>query len=114
MTTGEIIFNSLNTDDIIYRIGCYKKVFFYMNGKLMFNPPFNIYSPISSYIGNDLGLHIHDTQFFLNEIYHPIGDWMSSIEKAKTIKKNEENSKKRKKELDVFIKYLREAGKIVQ
>ena len=65
---------------------------------------------------NDLGLFVNNSRDFL--LVEGYMDWyfLSKNENDREVilKEKEENSKKRNKELEVFIEHLRKAGKIVE
>jgi len=119
VTSGEIVFAAKKVDEIISHAGFPSELNFLIDGKPVFVPSI----PISQFNGsrfccspcpwdgmNDLGLFIlNSSAFHLIEGYLP---WF--FEGGLTLKQQEENSQKRKKELEVLIVYLRKAGKIVE
>jgi hypothetical protein len=109
---GEIVFAGLNVEDLSRSIGNYTTVYFFIGETLVFNPPLKIYSPISSMSSNDLQMNIGDGKIYLWEFYQ-LWDWMTdTAEREARLKAQAENSKMRKKQLEVFYKYLSDAGKI--
>lgn len=109
---GEIIFNNLNVEDLSRSIGNYSTIYFFIGETLVFYPPIKIYSPISSMSSNDLQMNIGDGKIYLWEFYQT-WDWMTdAAERESKLKAQEENSMMRKKQLEVFFKYLSDAGKI--
>ena len=119
VTSGEIVFTAKKVDEIISHAGFSSELNFLIDGKPVFVPSI----PISQFNGspfccspcpwdgmNDLGLVIlNSSAFLLIEGYFP---W--HFEGGLTLKEQEENSQKRKKELEVLIVYLKKAGKIVE
>ena len=60
---------------------------------------------------NDLEINIYEDRFHLVEFYQ-FWDYLPAAERETMLKTQEENAKMRKAQLDVFFKYLSEAGKI--
>ena len=125
VNSGEIVFTNAVKNGILSHREHDLELQLFVGHKPVFDPPL----PIGYFEGeryccspcpwagmNDLGLFIFtkSSGFFLLEGYLP-WDYFSDNEKdrEKILKKQEENSKKRKKELEVLIEHLREAGKIV-
>jgi len=110
---GEIVFtNSLKADELLARFGLYTTVYFFLDEKLLFDPPIKIYHPLSSMSSNDLQMNITlDGRVYLSEFYQ-FWDWLPVAEREAKLKEQEANSKMRKKQLDVFFRYLSDAGKI--
>jgi len=109
---GEIVFAGLNVEDLSRSIGNYTTVYFIIGERLVFDPPLKIYTPISSMSSNDLQMNIGAGKIYLHEHYQ-LWDWMTdTVEREARLKAQAENSKMRKKQLEVFFKYLSDAGKI--
>ena len=125
VTTGEIVFIDEKMDEIISRASLYSELNFFIDAKPVFVPsiatmPLNgdryCGSPLPWASLNDLGLLILNSETcFLIEGYLP-WHFLSDDENDREaiLKKQEENSKKRSKELKVLIAYLSKAGKIVE
>ena len=112
LETGEIIFAEVKADNIRYRIGLYYTLYFYLNEKPLFDPPLRIHSEVSS-IMDVLGLSIWETKIYFHK-HTQNYDFMPAAEREILEKEQEKLVQKRKTEMDVFIKYLRDAGKIVE
>jgi len=112
--TGEIVFIDLKTDDIEGTFGLYTTVYFFLNDKPLFDPPIKIQSGVSSFASNDLELRLFGEDGIRLWIFYASFDWYPDAEREVMLKEKEENSKKRQKQLDVLIEYLRGAGKIVE
>ena len=110
---GEIVFTDLKVDDLSRRFGHYTTVYFFIGETLVFNPPVQIYNPFSSMSANDLQMNIFDGKIYLVEFYQ-LWDWLPVTEREARLKAQEKNSKMRKKQLDVFFKYLTDNGKFVK
>ena len=107
---GELIFNDLKVEQL--SIGLYTTIYIFIGETLVFDPPIKIYSPVSSMSSNDLQMSIYDGKIRLMEFYQS-WEWMSDPAAInEKLKAQEENSKMRKQQLDVFFKYLSDAGKI--
>ena len=110
---GELVFTDLKVEDLSKRFGHYTTIYLFIGETLVFDPPIMIYNPIASMSSNDLQMSIGEGKIALVEFYQS-WDWMSAAEREARLKAQEENSKKRKMQLDVFFKYLTDAGKIVE
>ena len=78
------------------------------------NPSIEIFAPISSIRRDDLQMSLGiDGVIYLTEFYQSF-DWMSEADRAEMKKQQAEISAKRKKEMEVFINYLSDAGKIIR
>jgi len=108
---GEMVFADLKADDLSKRFGHYTYVYFFIGETLLFDPPIKIYNPFSSMSANDLQMTIYDGKIYLIEFYQ-YWDYLPTSERDARLKAQEENSKMRKKQLDVFFEYLSDAGKI--
>jgi len=108
---GELVFTDKKADDLSRLFGHYTMIHFFIGEKLLFDPPIKIFNPFSSMSANDLQMSIFDDKIFLVEFYQ-FWDWLPAAEREAKLKAQEENSKMRKKQLDVFFKYLSDAGKI--
>ena len=115
--SGEIVFSDKKIDQIISRASLYSEFRFFIYDKPVFDPPIPSMklegdrfcgSPLPWAYWNDLGLLILNSKnCYLLKGYEP---WYS----LSPNEKQEENSKRRKKELDYFIEYLSRFGKIVE
>ena len=117
MFFGEIEFINIKTDDLLYGIGTHATVYFLLDDKLLFDPPIRIYAPGASMSSNDLQMLFSRSadKFLLFEYYRDYSNdsWLTEEEREEILKEHEEISKMRKKQLDVFIKYLSDAGKLI-
>ena len=125
VATGEIVFIDRKVDEIISRISLYSELNFIIDDKPVFVPSIPTMhfegnrfcaSPLPWAWWNDLGLLILNSKAcYLTEGYLP-WHFLSSDDNDREaiLKQQEENSEKRKKELEVFIEYLRETGKIIE
>lgn len=115
---GEIVFSGLKADDVMYNIGLYHTIYFYVGETLLFDPPIKLHQPYSSYCPEDLYMFIDYSRdkFLLSEWYRVCDNdnWLSAAEKKAIRKQQEENSKMRKRQVDVFFKYLKDNGKLVE
>ncbi|MDR2776363.1 MAG: hypothetical protein LBC19_16820 [Tannerella sp.] len=107
LSTTEIAFVGFTVDDLYERhVGFSSAVSFYLGEKLLYEA--NCVSPATAgkpY--HDLTLTWFDDKFYLSDGYP-----QTENEEWKQIR--EENAQKRKTEWDIFLKYLRDAGKIVE
>jgi len=110
---GELVFTDLKADDLSKRFGHYTTVYFFIGETPVFDPPIRIYNPYSSMSANDLQMSIFDDKIYLVEFYQ-LWDWMPAAEREPKLKAQEENSKMREKQLDVFFKYLTDNSKLVK
>jgi len=112
---GEIVLNSsLKADELLTRFGLYTTVNFFLDNKPLFDPPIKIYHPVSSMSSNDLQINISmDDKLYLIEFYQ-LWDWLPAAEREAKLKEQEENSNMRRKQLDVFFKYMNDTGKLVK
>ena len=129
VTTGEIVLTDSKADEIVSLASHYSEypeLQIFIKGKKVFVPKI----PISHFSGdlfcctpcpwesmNDLGLFVflNSNTFLLIEGYLP-WQFLSDNEKDREsiLQKQEENSKRRNKELKVLIGYLDTTGKIVE
>ena len=110
---GEIVLNNtVQVEDFLNRFGLYTSVIFFLDNEPIFNPPLKIFHVAASTITDDLELRMtKDNRIFLTEFYQS-WEWMPPANREEKLKEQEENSKMRQKQLDVFFKYLNDAGKI--
>ena len=109
---GEIVFADMRADDLVHSFGLYTTVYFYIGETLLFDPPIKLYSPVSSISPDDLCMSIYNDKFILREFYQT-WSWLPAFQRAAKLKAQEKKSKMRKKQLDVFFKYLNDKGKLV-
>ena len=125
VSSGEIVFTKAAVNGILSHIDHYPLLQLFIGHEPVFAPPI----PISQFNGNrydcspcpwdgmnDLGLFVFNSSSFrLIEGYFP---WHfltdNENDREAILKEQEENSKKRNKELEVLIEHLRKAGKIVE
>ena len=126
ITTGEIIFTDWKQEKIISHASSYSEMHFFIDNKPVFVPsiPTMIWkggflcgSPFPWASMNDLGflISLDSKTCCLVEEYLPwhfLSD--NANDKEAILKQQEENSKKRSKELDILIEYLRKTGRIVE
>ena len=105
--SGQIVFTDKKANDLKEHFEEYPTVFFFLHGELVFDPPVPTFFPwLTSEPPSGLHLRYERSNygdvFYLTEIYS-IGNLP-----------DDETKEKRKKQLDVFIKYLRDVGKIIE
>ena len=113
VANGEIIFTDTVLCEIISHVGYSSYLHFLIADKPVFAPPITIHSPLSSAGADDLHFSIWNSRICLSE-YYQSWDWLSEAERKIKQKEQEETHKKRKKELDLLLKYLNNAGKITE
>jgi len=106
----EIVFAKVKADDIRYRIGLFSELYFYLNNELLFDPPLRIHSEVSSII-DVLGLSIWGSKIYFRSHIQNY-DFLPAPDREAREKEQAELVQKRQKEMEVFIKYLNDAGKI--
>jgi len=115
---GEIKFTNLSTRDLDATPAyLFDSVVFVLNGILIFDPPIRMTIPASNMIYNDLQIYcdVRGDKFMLFEYYrdHTYDLWMPADERERLHKEYQDNSIMRRKQLDVFIKYLNDTGKLI-
>ena len=125
VNSGEIVFTKAKVNEILSHINHNPELQLFIGNKPVFIPPIAIVhfegdrycgSPLPWAGLNDLGLIIFNSKAcLLTEGYMP-WHFLSENEKDREsiLKKQEETSKKRKKELEVLVEHLSKAGKIVE
>ena len=123
VNSSEIVFTQEKVNEILSHIDQRQELQLFIGNKPVFVPPIMIFclegdrycgSPLPWAGLNDLGLIIFNSKVcLLTEGYMPSA-LLPDDEKKVILKKQEETSKKRKKELEVLIKHLSKAGKIVE
>lgn len=116
-TTGEIVF----TDQIIDKLnrpnekGTFCQLTFYFEEEPLFNS-IPITTAISSLMYNNLVLisMIYDSKFYFTKGYPEIAEVWDDDLKNKTRKEREEQFKKYEAGWDIFINYLKDAGKLIR
>jgi hypothetical protein len=125
VTSGEIVFVKGKADEIISRINQYSELRFFIDNKSVFVPSLSTIhfdgnrfcgSPLPWANLNDLGLLVlNSSACFLVEGYFPWHFISDNVDDREAIlKKQEDNAKKREKEMKVLIEYLKKAGKNVE
>ena len=114
---GEIEFTNLSPENIHFSHGLYSFLYLSLDDTLLFSPPIQIHSFLSSWLPDDLKIFIYydkyyKKRFYLTEYYQP-WDWLPEEEREQKIKGDEENSIMRGKQLEIFFKYLNDKGKII-
>jgi len=110
---GEMVFTKEKTEEIISRARLHSELHFFIDGKPVFSPPIKIYFGWGSLDDIDLQFRISDyNKIYLTDIYQHL-DSLLVIDREILEKEFEANRQKRKQEMDVLIKYLSDAGKIV-
>ena len=114
VNTGEIAFVESKLEVIKSRLGLWSQLEFFIDEMPVFVPPIWIHSPLSSAGAGDLNLRLGGPDF--DKIYFAMWfnswEWLPEAERKIKQKEDDEIAKKRKKELEVFIEYLNDAGKI--
>ena len=125
VSSGEIVFTQAKVNEILSHIDHYPEFQLFIGNKPVFVPPLTIIhfegdrycgSPLPWASMNDLGLIFFNSKACILSEGYLSWHFLSDNEKDREIllKKQEENSKKRKQELDVLIEHLSKAGKIVE
>ena len=112
MITEEIVFNndSFVLDSLAFSYSIYN---IYFNDKLLLENIFRAF-PIYSWVLNDLVFYCDFDKLYLNDGYPSLKYFNlnpTQVEEWQIIR--DENAQKRKEGWDIFINYLRNAGKIV-
>jgi len=113
---GEMVFTNLKADDLSKRFGHYTTMYFFIGETLLFDPPIKVFNPLSSMSANDLQMRLDvfgGNNISLEELYQ-LWDWLPEDEREPLLKAQAENSEMRKRQLDVFFKYLNDTGKLVK
>jgi hypothetical protein len=112
-SVGEMVFTKEKTEEIISRARLHSELHFFIDGKPVFSPPIKIYFGWGSLDDIDLQFRISDyDKIYLTDIYQHL-DSLLVIDREILEVEFEANRQKRKQEMDVLIKYLSDAGKIV-
>ena len=110
---GEMVFTKEKTVEIISRARLHSVLHFFIDGKPVFSPPIKIYFGWGSLDDIDLQFRISDyDKIYLTDIYQHL-DSLLVIDREILEIEFEANRLKRKLEMEVLIKYLSDAGKIV-
>ena len=112
--SNQIIFTELKTKELKERIEQFVTLFFYLHGELVFDPPIPTYFPIPPSITDPTSNQPSDLQLiytsnavdgaFYLVILHNLMDGPPDVEMIE----------KREKQLEVFIEYLRDMGKVIE
>ena len=112
---GQICFTEAKMNEIISRVELYSELHFLIDDKLVFDPPIRIYRGLAlSFSDADFDLQFRYDGFnvFLTDVYMTL-DSISSGERETMMEELTANKQKRQQEFDVFIAYLKDAGKLV-
>ena len=112
---GQIRFTEEKLDEIISRVELYSELHFLIDDKPVFDPPIRIYRGLGlSFSDADFDLQFRYDGFnvFLTDVYMTL-DSISSGERESMMEELAANKQKRQQELDVFIAYLKDTGKLV-
>ena len=111
---GEIIFAEATKDEIISRVSHHSVLQFFIDNKPVFDPPIGIYLGWGTVGDADLQFRISDYgHIYLTNAYQHL-DSMLIIDREILEAEFEANKQKRQVQLDVFIEYLSNAGKITE
>ena len=111
---GQIFFNKEKLNMIMSRVTLYSELGFFIDDKPVFDPPIRIYHGWAlSHDDFDLQFRYDGYTVFLTDAYMML-DSVPAGDRAAKQMEIEANKEKRKKELDVLIKYLSDAGKVVE
>ena len=114
VSSGEIVFAEATKDEIISRVSHHSVLQFFIDNKPIFDPPIGIYLGWMSLGDADLQFRISDYgHIYLTNAYQHL-DSMLFIDREILEIEFEANKQKRQEQLDVFIEYLSNAGKIVE
>ena len=86
-------------------------IIFLHKNKILFHLP--VFSPTFKRVHNDYVIFIDEPKYFFLDAYPEIYEEWPDFIKARVRKEREENAKKQKKNWDTFIRYMNNAGKIV-
>ena len=116
VSTGEIVFVQSKLDKIASCLFLWKQLDFFLDDKPVFVPPLWLHAPHSSAGAGDLHLRLDGPDFdkICFKMWFNSWEWLPEAERKIKQKEDEEIAKRRTKELDVLIKFLRETGKIVE
>ena len=116
VSTGEIVFVKSKLDEITSRLFLWSQLDFFLDNKPVFVPPLWIHAPHSSAGAGDLHLRLFGPDFdkICFNMFFNSWEWLPEAEREKKQKEDEEIAKRRTKELDVLISFLKETGKIVE
>ena len=112
--SGEIVFTEEKFDDIMARVSLHTELHFFIDDKPVFDPPIQInYGWRVSFDDFDLQFRTDGHKIHLTEWYMIVDSLPEVYRELKQLEM-EANRQHRKKELEVFIEYLKSAGKIGQ
>ncbi|MDR1155076.1 MAG: hypothetical protein LBL04_10205, partial [Bacteroidales bacterium] len=112
---GQIRFTEEKLNEIVTRVELYSELHFLIDDRPVFDPPIRIYRGWDFSFSDadfDLQFRYDGSNVFLTDAYMALDSIASGDKEAKR-KEMEANRQKRQQELDVFIKYLKDAGKLV-
>jgi len=114
VSSGEIVFAEATKDEIIFRVSHHSVLQFFIDSKPVFDPPIGIYLGWGLLGDADLQFRISDYgNIYLTNAYQHF-DSLLVIDREILEIEFEANKQKRQKELDIFIEYLSNSGKIVE
>ena len=109
--SGEIVFTEEKFDDIMSRVSLHTELHFFIDDKPVFAPPIQIhYGWGVSFEDFDLQFRTDGHKIHLTEWYM-IVDSLPEVDRELKQLEMEANRQHRKKELEVFVEYLSNAGK---
>ena len=112
---GQIHFTEEKLNEIISRVELYSELHFLIDDKPVFDPPLRIYRGFSLSFDDadfDMQFRYDGGNVFLTDVYMTL-DSISLGEMEAQMEKLAANKQKRQQEFDVFIAYLKDAGKVV-
>jgi len=113
ITTGEIVFAENKVNNVISRVSLHSELHFFIDDKPVFSPPIRIHHGwVSSNDDFDLQFRTDGITVYLTDAYMNI-DSLPAVERESIRVEIETNKERRRKELEVFIRYLSDAGKVL-
>ena len=115
VTSGEIVFTKEKFNEIISRLNLHSLLHFFIDEKPVFNPPIQIHYGWGVNLDDfDLQFRTDGRNIHLSEWYYMMVDSLPEVAREKKRIELAENKEHRKKELETFVDYFRNAGKIVK
>ena len=116
----EIEFTNFTPEDLNGPYWGYSKPRFelFLNDKLLFNPAIDLYGKYCGYIINDLYLDtgrcdVNDVFTLETNFFYNVYSWLTDEEIEQARIRSKDRRTLRKEQYEVFLQYLREAGKLI-
>jgi hypothetical protein len=112
---GEIVFTESKFEEIISRLSLHTELLFFIGDNPVFDPPIQLHYGWGLSNGDcDLQFRTDGVKTCLTDRYMHVDSLLSQVEREVLEKAMEANKEKRKRELEVLINYLTDAGKITE